>query len=230
MKKIHIPIEFYLRFWLTGSIMATATGLVVGYLMPAGPLGGLIGAIFALLAYQVPVFNYFWGKRRGVFEYKYREDLLKKSMRKVFIKVLGRTKFYIWYLDQLSEMPFYEGEMCQKILMKLPTRANTDLAFPVYIMAAKIAERLRKHNKAIEYLEHALSIEPYDLVANFKLAENFEYAGLASEAISSYEAAAKGPSNISEALKGFVLSQIERVRTKGPRRKPPITGFRRITW
>ena len=229
------PSTFYFRFWLTGSLMATATGLVVGYFVPGSflsfpPLGSVMAAILALLVQQCLVFSHFWGKRRGAFEYEYRQYLLEKQTKEVFIRVLGRAGFYRWYLDQLSEMPWYEGEMCQKVLIKLQNQANDDLKFPVYVQAAKIALRGRKYNKALEYLKQALSVSPHNLVANLRQAEVFEYMGLPSEAISSYEAAVEDPSPISAALRRFVSSQIERVRKKGPRKKLPITGFRRITW
>ena len=230
-----IPPIFYFRFWLMGSLMAIATGLVVGYFMPGSflsvpLLGSVMAAILALLVQQCFVFSHFWGKRRGAFEYEYRQYLLKKRTKRVFIGVLGRAGFYKWHLDQLSEMPWYEGEMCQEVLMKLQNQANDDLKFPVYVQAAKIAARGRKYNKALEYLKQALSVSPNDLVANLRQAEVFEYMGLASEAISSYKAAIEGPASMSVALRRFVSSQVERVRTKGPRKKPPITGFRRITW
>jgi hypothetical protein len=230
-----IPPIFYFRFWLTGSLMAIATGLVVGYFMPGAflsvpLLGSVMAAILALLVQQCFVFSHFWGKRRGAFEYEYRQYLLKKRTKGVFIGVLGRAGFYKWHLDQFSEMPWYEGEMCQKVLMKLHNQANDDLKFPVYVQAAKIAARGRKYNKALEYLKQALAVSPDDLVANLRQAEVFEYMGLASEAISSYKSAIEGPASMSVALRRFVSSHVERVRAKGPRKKPPITGFRRITW
>lgn len=229
-----IPSTFYFRFWLTGSLMATATGLVVGYFVPGlflsvPPLGCVMAAILALFVQQGLIVSHFWGKRRGAFEYEYRQYLLEKRTKEVFISVLGRAGFYRWYLDQLSEMPWYKGEICQKVLMKLQNEANNDLKFSVYVQAAKIAARGRKYNKALDYLKRALSINPYDLVANLRQAEVLEYAGLPSEAISSYEAAVEGTAPISAALREFVSSQVQRVRTKGPRKKPPVTGFRRIT-
>ncbi len=187
-------------------------------------------AILMLLFHQGLVFSHFWGKRRGAFEYEYKQYLLEKRTKEIFIRALGRAGFYRWYLDQLSEIPWYEGEMCQKVLMKLQNQANDHLKLPVYVQAAKIAVRGRKYSKALEYLKQALSASPHDFVANLRQAELFEYMGLPSEAISSYEAAIEVSSPISAELRRFVSSQIERVRTKGPRKRPPITGLRRMTW
>lgn len=85
-----IPYFYYQEFWLVNSTMSVGTGFVLAImasrLFPILELMGItlespvwtFTAIFAAL-YQSVFIGYFWGKRRGAFEYSYFEKNIERS-------------------------------------------------------------------------------------------------------------------------------------------------------
>jgi hypothetical protein len=81
-----VPINHYIYFWFINSIMAFATGTVMGYMSlyvfcgfffePSIDFPPELSFIFSLAFFLVCQFlavSFFWGKRRGEFEYSFLE-------------------------------------------------------------------------------------------------------------------------------------------------------------
>ncbi len=81
--KLKVPIGHYLYFWTLNTLMAIGTGLILGLM--ALRVGGVFllspisfPAIFGV-AFQGFAVSYFFGKRRGAFEYSYLERSTRKG-------------------------------------------------------------------------------------------------------------------------------------------------------
>lgn len=202
---MNIPSDFYVKFWLKNSSLAIATGLVLGLLTRIWFLF-FIFPIVAFIIYQIAIFRYFWGKERGNFEYYYREWLIKSHKIEI-------------------NQTLYEG-----LLQNKQRNTSNEHGFFLYLKASEIATKEYDYDNAIQFLRQAVSSKPYDLVANYRLATALERVGDADNAISAYEAAKQDPSIKSPELKEFISNQIERVKTKGPTKKPPMSGLKYMTW
>jgi len=85
-----IPYFYYQDFWFINSAMSVGTGFVLAIMasrfFPVLDIMGItlespvwtFTAIFAVL-YQSVFIRYFWGKRRGAFEYSYFEKNIERS-------------------------------------------------------------------------------------------------------------------------------------------------------
>ncbi|WP_027715939.1 hypothetical protein [Desulfuromonas sp. TF] len=181
-----IPISHYLRFWIINSAMAFGTGFVMGmmfdrflfFLLP--PI--TFPFVFALI-YQFFVLSYFFGGRRGAFEYSYLERSAERdpALRADFKEVKNEYKL---------------GD---------PKTANLKLN--------EITEKAPNH-----------------FVARFKYAISCEKLGQTQEAIVSYEAAADLSEVDSKILHEYVLTQIDRVRRKGPSTKTTAPGLQYVIY
>lgn len=122
-------------------------------------------------------------------------------------------------------LDFSGAEAFLNILKDRRTRSD-DETFIIYMGAARGATRFAEDRKAIELLHQAVQLKPHHLVANFRLAEAFERTGAAKEAIEAYRSALTDPSIQSRTLEAFVMSQVERVKTRGPNRRSQYYGLK----
>lgn len=227
-----IPKSYYFRFWMKNSVMAITTGFVAG-LMLMGVIPFLfpvlIIPIFALLIYQYAVNRYFWGKYRGHFEYTYLEWLLRKPINSYVIKILGISNYLRLYLDELSDIGSFREKIYKRLQRKEEIIQNHDLMFCLYLRIAESALKELSFSRETEYLRKAIALHPNDLVANYRLGNSLEKMGDGPSAIGAYEAALRDPV-VTEKLKDLVLAQITRIETSGPTKKPPMLGFRYMSW
>ncbi len=229
-----IPKTFYIRFWLKSSAMAAATGFLVGLLFIRGlipfHLLSLAAPIVALCVYQYAVYRYFWGSRRGHFEYAYREWLLRKSMDLLVIKNIGLRNYIRLYLDELSTFGSVREDIYKTLLKKDEINQEDDHMFSLYVRIAESALKESSFDREAEYLRKAISIRPSDLVANYRLGNSLERVGDGPGAIRSYEAAIRDTSATGKELNEFILDQIRRIEMKGPAKRPPMLGFSYMSW
>lgn len=223
--KENISYRFIFRYWLKNTILAGATGFAIGLAIPFFPFRHLGGTILGLFIYQIVVCSYFWGKRRGDFEYIYRKIFLEKIIKQIIIKYCSRITYYRFYFDQFNSISSYQWEICQKLLSDKEILSDNDLIFFIYLKAAKISLKEDSFDREIKYLKKALTIKPNDLVVNCKLAVAMERARASEKAISAYEAALKDPL-ITDKMIVFLKAQIERVKLKGPSIKQTSPGLR----
>jgi hypothetical protein len=217
-----IPSDFYERFRLNTSFLAAGTGIVMGYFASIflpfiNPIAVVfIGAVISVLVNQWIVHDYFKGKMRGTFEYVYRESLLESSINSAISSARSGPGEMILELESLS---LYKG------LMTRADAQSEEARFICYLAAAKAANAGGEDRNSITALKLAITLRPKDVVANFRLARAFERIGSAKETIEAYEAALLDPSIDSEALKGFIAAQVQRVTEKGPEQRSPIPGL-----
>jgi tetratricopeptide (TPR) repeat protein len=216
-----IPVTFYIRFGLKNSIMALATGMLMGFMVgsmwpqskesPVPLILGLAVGIISFIGYQFYAYNYYSGKRRGEFEYIYRQSLIDSRIKRFF--------------DRLSHAPTIP---IPKLLNRMENEPDPNRKFDIYMTVAWFAAREDRHQKAIEYLQEAAALKKDDLVASFRLGQSWERLGKGEEAIQAYEMALQDPWLDSQPLKEFVSSQIERVRNNGPQKGMPYHYLKHI--
>lgn len=83
-----IPISYYFQFWCKGTILALGTGALLALLVPPLIAISPYFIFIAVIVYQIFVCKYFWGNRRGDFEYKYKEMVLKKGCLNSYLTLL----------------------------------------------------------------------------------------------------------------------------------------------
>lgn len=210
-----IPINFYWRYWLINSLMAIATGFAIGLLTPFPHILTLL----ALLIYQISIYRHFWGKDKGRFEYQYREYIVEQKLKK-FIKNFIGTPEWLWD---------YPDQHLTDLLANPRIQNDLNLQFLTYLKLSQVAFKGYDDEKEVEFLRKAVSIKPIDLIVNYRLGNALERISNALGAIAAYKSALMDPLIGSAELKDFISSQIKRVETKGPSKKPPVPGLRYMT-
>ncbi len=246
-----IPFVFYFKYWLKNSIMAFTLGCVIGFLTawniiriayPYPNRGVIIDTFFLssikitfppyinnvtiastlfFLVYQILVYRYFWGKRRGKFEYNYKKVLIDKSVKSLIIKMYGSISYLRYYLDGFSNKELYQELICKKLLNNVLVKNKKKNLFPVYVKLASISLKYEDFSREIELLLLSITIKPDDFISNYKLALSYERNGSADNAIKHYKAALNDPDINKTFFNDFIVSQIDRVNTNGTMEKPP---------
>ena len=111
-----IPLPYYIFHWIKFTIMAIATGLVCGMFIYA-PIGVPTGGILGVLLGQVAVFSYFFGKRRGKFEFQYIEYQRKTEIMNAIAQHTGYLNYFRQFLSEIGEISWSKGEKYQSFLM-----------------------------------------------------------------------------------------------------------------
>ena len=171
--------------------------------------------------YQCIFQQYFYGNRRGEFEYAYLEDLLHT-----------RTKNFLIPSDKEKwELSCDPMALNHKFLEKIEQTDDPERRFLLFMALAFQCFKADDYKKIIEYSQEALAYKPDDVIANFMLAENLEVLGKGVDAVKSYEAALRDSRAQSPPLRGFITAQIDRVKSQGPRKGSKIQkGFRYMTY
>ena len=225
-----IPIIFYIVFWIRNSCLASATCFMLLILIP--PLFALVpwAWIVGCAAYQIFMYRYFFGDRRGDLEYIYRSHIIDSTFRRTIVRTYGYFVLLRYLLNQMGEISPFNEEFFQKLLKESSGSIDGDSHFTVYVKLAEFCHKNGLHDKEKLYLESALEEKPADLVAHFKAAVASERLGDSSSAMEHDASALQDPSSASEQLRNFITAQISHVATSGPRKKPPIPGLKFLTW
>jgi tetratricopeptide (TPR) repeat protein len=225
-----IPVTFYLRFNLKNSLLAFGTGMLLGFICPESimelveppPILWLGFGITSLLIYQFYAFSSFFGKRRGEFEYIYRQSLIDRRIK----KVLHGLPFT--FSDKRSVLNYAPTVAVPLLLKKVETESDLSRKFDIYMSMAWAAAKEDQHQQTIEYLQEAVTLKKDDLVANIRLGVSWERLGKGREAIQAYEMALQDPTIDSQPLKEFLSSQVDRVKTNGPQKGTPYRYLKYI--
>ncbi len=241
-----IPFRFYIKYWMSNSIfgvIAIAMGSVFIAIYVVYPIVALIKtsslettvspfplylfSFFGLLSiYQINLFRRILGKNRGEFEFeciRYSNDKLLFSLIK---RNLGIIKLIRLWSDDKNEIGSSRGDILSELLSKEKADNDPDARYLIYLKLASYARKESDFSKAANYLKTVLAIHPNDLLANFNMAEVFERENSAENAISFYETATKSNRYNTPSICKFISQQIERVKTKGPKTKTPISGIK----
>jgi tetratricopeptide (TPR) repeat protein len=207
--------------------MALCTGAIVVVFIPplfaSFPYLTLAGFLF----YQVIVFRYYFGRRRGDFEYKYKESEIETALNKKIIDKYGMINFLKFKLDNLNQIPNSQLHLLPKLLKE---EEDLEIKFAAYLKLADVYSKDENFEKQKAVLKKSVQIKQNNIVANLKLAVLFEREGDGENAINHYSLALIDLEISSEQLKIFIKNQIERIRMSGPLKRPPLPGLRYVTW
>ncbi len=210
--------------------MAIGTGFVVGYFSSAiiavyiPPISAIIGAIISFSIYQYVSFDLFFGKRRGEFEYEYRNYLAEKIIKKLVLRSYGIFSFINYFQDQFNALRPSQKSICQKLLKNANILNNNNSLYYIYYKLANLELREDNFQNEKMMLKSAISLNPDNLLANFRFAVCCEMDGHVDEAIHHYELALNDPYLISKSLNKYISTNIERIKLKGPMNRPPTLG------
>ncbi len=227
---MHIPVSFYIRFWLLNTCLASATGVVLILLLPIYSIVGFWSMMIAPCLYQFIMFKIFFGNRRGDFEYEYKLYLTDAHIRSAVLHLYGIRKLTHYILDQTSQLSSASKDIILGVLKGSAYTQDMHLEADIYIKLAELYSKDEDYEKERSFLGKAVEVQPHGLIANFRLAVSFEKSGNAESAIKHYKSALQDPSLTSNQLKEFITSHISRVVVDGPREKPPLPGLRYLTW
>ncbi|MDJ0819299.1 MAG: hypothetical protein QNJ58_24050 [Desulfobacterales bacterium] len=157
------------------------------------------------------------------------EKELEESISQKIADTFGRKVFERLYHEEISQMPVQGIGFCQNLLAKSLNNSDEDLSFGLHITIARFYEKDHDYKNSISQLLKTVSIKPQNLIANIRLAQNYEWIGSGDKAIESYKKALKDPVAVKESIKNFINAQIKIVKKHGPRKAQPITGYRYAT-
>jgi hypothetical protein len=158
-----VPISHYIYFWIINSIMAFATGLVMGY-FALKTLGSyffkppiefpqwcyLIFPCGFFFIFQFITPSYFWRKRRGEFEYSFLE---KSALKKMINPELGSQ------LKSIKRELKFGGVNSAHEKLIAATKAFPD-NFVTHFMFALSCERMGLSEDAIKAYDTARKLTP----------------------------------------------------------------------
>ena len=152
------------------------------------------------------------------------ENVRENESKEKICEILGK-RIYIELNPNVTPMNVYQTNLCKELLKQDEVKNNNALKFHIYNRLYKFHFIDEEYIKAIEALKSALAINSSEIIVNVCLAETYEYIGRGDKAIKTYETT-KIMCSLSSNLTKYIDNQIERVRKKGPRKAPPITGLR----
>jgi tetratricopeptide (TPR) repeat protein len=218
-----VPFRFLIYFRLKQSFLAFCTGALLGSFIQT-PFLTLPGGIVGVIVYQFAFRNLMTGKRQGELEYAYWEHLAEQKVRRTLAKVAQRPRFP--NLLDMDLLDFDSQAYNPWLATEAEREGDPERQFLLYLTIGSQALKGDAYPKAAEALRQAVQVRSHDLVANFRLAAILEHLGQGAEAIRHYEASMGDPGLASPELKEFVQSQIERVKTQGPRKGSKVQGLR----
>ncbi len=148
-----VPFFHYIRFWAYNSFLAFGTGFVIGYLFQNFFFFLLSPITFPfafLFVYQYFIASFFWGDRRGAFEFSYLE------------RVASTNKFNPALATVFKEVKQeYKLGDPQSALQKLQKAASYySSSFAVQFKLAIACEKLGLGDEAITAYKNALAVVP----------------------------------------------------------------------
>ena len=152
------------------------------------------------------------------------ENIRENASKKKICEMLGKS-IYIELNPNHTPMNIHQTDICKELLKQDDVKNNNELMFHIFNKLYKFYFIDEEYINAIEALNFALAINPSEIITNVCLAEMYEYIGKGDKAIKTYEAT-KIMCSLSSNLTKYIDNQIVIVRKKGPRKAPPITGFR----
>jgi len=216
--------------------MAIGTGFVVGYfssviiIIYAPPINAIIGSAIGFIIYQFSSFNRFFGSRRGEFEYEYRIDLSEKTIKKLVFRTFGLLTYIKYFQDQFNALRTSQKDISRNLLKNPNIAQDNESLYYIYYKLSNLELREDNFKEEIRMLNLSILIKPNDLLANYRLAVCSEMDGLIDDAIKYYHLAANDLYLVSDELKKYILSQVERIKKEGPRNRPPALGAKYQAW
>ena len=145
---------------------------------------------------------------------------------KLLVNTYGEKEYEKLLQEEITGHNFDGIQSLKGLLAKNETESNPGLKFFICSMLGKFLYRDEQYNSSIEYLKEALSINSNNSIVNLRLAVVYEYLGNEAESLKAYNRALKDRSIKFKQVRDYIILQINRVRTKGPRKGPPHPGLR----
>jgi len=220
-----IPVWYYISFWIEFSILSTVTGTLLGFLCTVilGPYAIILGVIFGVICGQVSIINHYVGKKRGRFEFLYQKHLTYLKTYQALANNIGWLKTIIILFTEIGEINWSSGEHYDKLLAHKNEVKDIGM---IYLRAGIIAQRRRNYERCIKLLNEAHEFGYKNLLSFYILAQSYERIGDGESAITQYEEAGINAKSLSIRLTSYISSQIERVKIRGPSKKPSMPGLR----
>ena len=235
-----ISDNFKKKLWLKSIIIGAVYSIIlsIGFYFTNKFIPGyaVINPIYVLIAGLIisicfPVFLDKFYKKGSILpkEYRHIEELFEKNGNDIIIKYLGEKTLLSLYNEDLNQIDINGISICSDLLKN--KELNSELNFYILTKLAIYQAKDGQKSKAIDNFKKALSIKPDDLIANIKLSEIYERTGNAHESILFLN---KGIQIIKKDknkanLIAFLENQIERIKRQGPRKDPPMTGFKHMS-
>jgi len=214
---------FSLKLLFSGFLVGYIFAVFVRIILSSLAIQMFISDIFLYLIplisifYMYEIYRFFWGGKRGEFEYAYLEYLTKKAITSSILKLYGKkVGFKFYYSTTIPEDEDYCSEDERSKLI-----SGNEHKFYLLLRDAKFAIKKDSMEKAKGFLQAAIKIKPDDVYANYMLGTVSEYVKQADRSLSAYNKALENVPIALPGLKEYIWSQIERIRTKGILKEPP---------
>ena len=228
------------RLWRKGVLWGVGNSIWIAFLLFLAnrlfgdafisPIGIIILVIFCLVSvFLMPVFfgSRFFRRKESPFpEYDQIEELFEKKASDLILSKLGEATYLSLYQEELNRIIVDCIRICEELLNSDKVKEDNELRFYLYARLANFYIKDDQFDKAIDSLKKALAIRSDNFMINFRIAEVYEWIGKATEAVSSYEIALEHSLSVSDQFKAYIRSEIERIETQGPLKKPPLRGLR----
>ncbi len=145
-------------------------------------------------------------------------------------RTLGLWDFIKYFQDQFNALRTLQKDICRNLLKNSNIAQDKESLYYIYYKLSNLELREDNFKEEIRMLYLAISMKPNDLLANFRLVVCSEMDGLVDDAINHYKLASNDPYLISDALKKYILSQVERIELIGPKNRPPALGAKYQAW
>jgi len=159
-------------------------------------------------------------------EYRQMETAFQKAFWGTIGELVDERSFSTLYIEEHSQICPESISILQRALINNTVLSNPTYKLLILLKAADCHIKNDDYGQAAANLDSALSIAPFDTLANIRMATVHEFLGDGPAAISSYVTAMKSLSAASEQLSTHIAAQIDRIKRNGPRKPPMITGLR----
>ncbi len=237
---MNISTKYRIKFWIKSVIIGVGYSCLVASMfhfmnkfIPVLNFNSIYVLIIGIIiSICVPFFVEYFYKNGNILpsKYKYIEELFETDGNYLIIEKFGKDTFNKLYQEDLNQINLYGIETCCELLKN--NEIKPELKFYLHAKLAKYQLKEDQKNKAIDNLKIALSISQTDFIVYLRLSEIYERKGNAEESIfyimKAIPLITKNKKN--SGLIKYLNNQIQRIKIEGPRKDPPMSGFRHMSY
>ncbi len=182
----------------------------------------LIIAIYYFLAQKIP------SSDRICRELALLENEIEYESYTTITKTLG-DRIYRELNPALASIDINQTDLCKELLNQNEVKNDSILKFHIYLKLYRFYFMSESFDNALNALKSALDLDAEKIIVRIWLAEAYEYTGNGEKAIELYKSVNIEPS-VSSCISSYIDKQIERINHEGPRKAPPLSGLRYMTY